>query len=239
LIGNKLNNQIEGKLGDDLLNGNKGIDTLIGGDGNDTYIVDTTTDSIVEGSGGESGNHDLIQSSVTFSMALVNHVEDLTLLGKSKINATGNTLNNILTGNTSTNQLNGGDGNDLLNGGLGNDTLIGGDGEDTFIFNTKLNKSSNVDTITDFSHTDDVIQLALSLFTNIKGSDNLFNASDLLVSSWTAKQKVNATSDAHLIFNTTNQGLYYDADGSGKELAIHFATLTGLSSIDASDFQII
>ena len=147
--------------------------------------------------------------------------------------------NDILMGNKLNNRFEGGDGDDSLNGGLGNDTLIGGDGEDTFIFNTKLNKSSNVDTITDFSQTDDVIQLALSIFTNIKGGDNTFDAYDIEVDTWAANQKVNATSDAHLIFNSSNQGLYYDADGSGKGAAVHFASLASMTSIDVTDFQII
>jgi Ca2+-binding RTX toxin-like protein len=59
------------------------------------------------------------------------------------INATGNSLNNLLVGNRGDNVLSGGagndtldgqGGNDVLDGGTGNDTLTGGEGSDTYIF---------------------------------------------------------------------------------------------------------
>jgi Ca2+-binding RTX toxin-like protein len=259
LIASSKGSLLDGGDGNDTLKGGSKSDTLYGGDGNDIVSAGSGNDEIVGGDGAGDDTYDggagidtvryssatsgiTVDLTLTLANATSTLGSDLAGIGTDKLTNIENIIagdyDDTLMGNKLNNRFEGGDGDDSLNGGLGNDTLIGGDGEDTFIFNTKLNKSSNVDTITDFSHTDDVIQLALSLFTNIKGGDNLFNASDLLVSSWTAKQKVNATSDAHLIFNTTNQGLYYDADGSGKGLAIQFATLTGLSSIDASDFTI-
>ncbi len=56
-------------------------------------------------------------------------------------------------------RLSGGIGNDVINGGAGNDVLTGGAGNDTFFFNTALNASNNVDTITDFFIPGDTIQL--------------------------------------------------------------------------------
>ncbi|MFM7370602.1 MAG: bluetail domain-containing putative surface protein, partial [Sphaerospermopsis kisseleviana] len=114
--------------GNDTLNGGAGIDTLIGGAGNDIYVVDSTTDVITEVA---SQGTDTIQSSVTFSLANLVNVENLTLTGTTAINGTGNAGNNILTGNGGNNTLNGGDGNDTLNGGAGIDTLYGEDGNDT------------------------------------------------------------------------------------------------------------
>jgi Ca2+-binding RTX toxin-like protein len=60
-------------------------------------------------------------------------VENLTLLGSSNINATGNALNNVLTGNTGANVLKGASGDDTLNGGAGRDRLFGGDGNDVLV----------------------------------------------------------------------------------------------------------
>ena len=37
-----------------------------------------------------------------------------------------------------------------IHGGTGNDVLTGGGGDDTFYFDTTLDASTNVDTITDF-----------------------------------------------------------------------------------------
>ena len=73
---------------------------------------------------------DLIQASVTYTAS--SNVENLTLTGSSDINATGNSLDNILTGNDGDNILNGGSGSDTLDGKNGDDALFGGDGDDQF-----------------------------------------------------------------------------------------------------------
>ncbi|MDJ0507455.1 MAG: Calx-beta domain-containing protein, partial [Nostocales cyanobacterium LE14-WE12] len=120
--GNAGNNVITGNTGNNILNGGAGVDTLIGGLGNDTYIVDTATDTITELAGGGT---DTIQSSVTYTIAALNNVENLTLTGAAAINGTGNAGNNVITGNS---------GNNILNGGAGIDTLTGGTGNDIFLF---------------------------------------------------------------------------------------------------------
>jgi Ca2+-binding RTX toxin-like protein len=127
LTGNTANNTLNGGDGNDTLNGGAGVDSLIGGLGNDIYQVDSTTDIITENA---SAGTDTIQSSVTYTIASLANIENLTLTGSSAINGTGNAANNSLTGNTANNTLNGGDGNDTLNGGAGNDSLIGGNGND-------------------------------------------------------------------------------------------------------------
>jgi Ca2+-binding RTX toxin-like protein len=116
--------------GADTLNGGAGIDTLIGGTGNDIYVVDSTTDVIIENVGEGT---DTIQSSVTFNLATVVNIENLTLTGASSISATGDSGNNVLTGNTGNNTIDGGAGADTLNGGAGIDTLNGGTGNDIYV----------------------------------------------------------------------------------------------------------
>jgi RHS repeat-associated protein len=133
LIGNTANNILTGLAGNDILNGGGGIDTLIGGLGDDTYIVDTTTDTITEQA---NEGTDTIQSSITYTLATLPNIENLTLTGSTAINGTGNTGNNSLIGNAGNNTLNGLTGNDTLNGGGGIDTLIGGLGDDTYIVDT-------------------------------------------------------------------------------------------------------
>ena len=104
----------------------------------------------------------------------------------------------------------------ILNGGTGNDTLTGGTGLDIFLFDTALGVS-NVDTLTDFNLTQDKIIL----------DDDIFSA----LSSIEAENFVSAAgataleANDFLIFNTTNNFLYYDADGSGVGAMVHFATL--------------
>ena len=149
ITGNAANNILNGGAGNDTLNGDLGIDTLIGGTGNDIYLVDTTTDVITENVGGGT---DTIQSSITFSLATLTNIENLTLTGTAAINGTGNAGNNVLTGNAANNILSGGLGNDILNGGLGIDTLIGGIGIDRFDYRNLANSVFNsVDVITDFN----------------------------------------------------------------------------------------
>ncbi|QYO63415.1 type I secretion C-terminal target domain-containing protein [Leptolyngbya sp. 7M] len=63
----------------------------------------------------------------------------------------------ILVGGRRSDQLNGGAGNDMLIGGFGNDTLTGGAGRDRFVYETVRDRS---DRITDFSATEDVIDLS-------------------------------------------------------------------------------
>ena len=115
LVGDIGDDQLYGDGGNDVLNGGVGFDTLIGGVGNDTYVVDNVGDVVTE-----LGNEgiDTVQSSITYTLG--NNVENLTLIGTSVINGTGNTVDNILTGNSAAN---------VLTGGIGNDTYVVGTGD--------------------------------------------------------------------------------------------------------------
>ncbi|WP_199291004.1 Ig-like domain-containing protein, partial [Anabaena sp. FACHB-1250] len=140
IIGNSANNILMAGLGDDNLNGGAGIDTLIGGLGNDIYVVDTTTDIISENVGEGT---DTIQSSVTFTIATLPNIENLTLTGTAAIKGTGNDGNNLIIGNSA---------NNILNGGLGKDNLNGGAGIDRFDYrNLADSVFSSFDVITEFN----------------------------------------------------------------------------------------
>ena len=127
LIGNTAVNTLTGGDGNDTLDGMGGIDTMIGGKGDDVYTVGSAGETITEAAGEGT---DLINSSVSWTLGA--NIEKLSLLGLSAINATGNSLDNVLTGNIGVNTLTGNDGNDILDGGRGNDKLIGGAGNDTY-----------------------------------------------------------------------------------------------------------
>ncbi|MBE9234377.1 hemolysin, partial [Cuspidothrix issatschenkoi LEGE 03284] len=107
--GNTGNNVITGNSANNTLDGGAGTDTLIGGTGDDIYIVDIATDTITENA--DEGT-DTIQSNVTFTIATLTNVENLTLTGISAIDGTGNAGDNVITGNSSTNALTGGAGVD-------------------------------------------------------------------------------------------------------------------------------
>ena len=136
----------------------------------------------------------------------------------------GTSGNDVLTGTTSA---------DTLNGGTGNDTLTGGLGNDTFIFNSALNSTSNRDTITDFSHSDDTIQLSKSVMSAL-GTLGTLSANDFKLSTQTLD------SSDRIIYNQTSGALFYDADGSGRSAALQIALLDSRpAGIDYTDFTII
>ncbi|MGV8833186.1 MAG: calcium-binding protein [Devosia sp.] len=114
--------------GDDILEGGGGHDIFGGGLGNDTYVLGGEAEGVDQI--WEEGGIDTVTSTITRSIANMGQIENLTLLGNSVADATGNSLDNIITGNDTANVLWGADGNDTLLGLDGADTLFGGAGDD-------------------------------------------------------------------------------------------------------------
>jgi Ca2+-binding RTX toxin-like protein len=151
LLGNSLDNTIDGRLGNDVMAGYAG---------NDTYFVDSTNinaewtvdfamgDVVVEGA---NEGIDTVNASVSYVLRA--NIENLVLTGNT-IGGGGNALNNIITGNAADNILNGGAGVDTVIGGAGNDqyfvdetndvtTELGGEGSD-IVFSTATNYALNI-----------------------------------------------------------------------------------------------
>ncbi|AGK56966.1 hypothetical protein HYPDE_26428 [Hyphomicrobium denitrificans 1NES1] len=206
------------------LNGGSGIDTMIGHGGNDTYYVDNAADVVTEG---YQGGSDTVYASVSYTLAAGQEIEFLRgNAGSTGLTLTGNEFNNTIIGNT---------GADTLNGGLGNDTLTGGSGADSFVFNTALNASTNVDTITDFTRGSDKIKLDNAIFTALGTTQNIALPASAFYIGTAAHD-----SDDHIIYNSTTGDLMYDPDGTGSAPAVLFAHLSpGLTTLAASDFTIV
>src|SRR6185295_9812369 len=101
----------------DRLDGGTGNDAMTGGKGDDTYVVDATGDKVNETlTFANGGGIDTVESGITFTLAALANIDNLTLTGSVNTNATGNALANTMTGNTFSN---------LLDGGKGIDTYIG------------------------------------------------------------------------------------------------------------------
>jgi len=131
--GNSLANTLIGNASSNSLNGGEGNDSLVGGAGSDYYIIDSLSDTIIEG---VSAGIDSVLANIT-GYTLSGNTEVL-MLGNAIASGTGNSLDNFLIGNSISNSLIGGIGNDSLQGAsFGNiaqkDTLTGGDGIDAFI----------------------------------------------------------------------------------------------------------
>ena len=192
------NDKISGTSGNDYIDGGVGADVMSGGRGDDRYIVDDSKDKVVEAS--NQGVDTIITTLNEYSLAKMPNIENLTFDGSGNANLTGNKQNNIIVAS-------GGD--DYLEGKEGKDSLTCGAGEDAFVFNTKLS-STNVDTITDFESGVDWLSLNKKLFNKVAKS---FTEDNLVYGD-----KAQDAND-YLIFNTQNNTLYYDADGSGNKFS--------------------
>jgi Ca2+-binding RTX toxin-like protein len=160
-----------------------------------------------------------VSSSITLTLPA--EVEKLTLTGSSALEGHGNSLNNTIVGNSGAN---------LLRGSTGNDTLTGGAGLDTFRFSSALNGSSNVDTVTDFSLTDDVLQLENSVFTKLTSTGVLSSSNFRANTTGTASD-----SNDYILYETDTGKLFYDADGSGAGVKVWVAQLSGNPALTAAD----
>jgi len=180
LIGNDSANQLNGLAGADSLSGGDGNDTLDGGLGNDTmrggkgddtYVVDSIADVIFENT---QEGFDTVLSSVSYSIASTNGLNDLKLLGIFNLNGTGNGSSNHIFGNV---------GNNILDGGLqapgvtDGDTLEGGAGDDTYIIR---NANDQVVELADEGH--DLVQSARSFSLATSGA----NVEDLVLTGTAA-----------------------------------------------------
>ncbi len=84
---------------------------------------------------------------------------------------TGSPFDDVLSGLSGNDFLTGGDGDDILIGGLGNDTLTGGAGKDTFVF--AETGPTNMDTITDYTVGEDLIDLSALLDAALIDTSNI------------------------------------------------------------------
>ncbi|MCG7392896.1 putative Ig domain-containing protein [Microvirga sp. ACRRW] len=157
--------------------------------------------------------------------------------GASSVNTFNITVadvyNEVVYGTTGNDKLVGGAGADKFFGGLGNDTLTGGKGKDAFVFNTKLNKSTNVDTVTDFSVKDDTFHLENAIFKKV-GS----KAGTLKKDFFTIGPKAKDKND-YVVYDNKKGYLYYDADGSGKGAAVLIAKVGKGHKMTHKDFFVI
>ena len=178
LSGGAGNDRLFGNDQNDTLSGGTGDDTMVGGDGDDDYNVDAAGDRVIESSVPSSRNAspgiDRVFTSISFT--LPGNVENLTLLGTTAIDGTGNTLDNLIVANNGNNTIDGREGVDTLSyfgngaaltvslnittaqatGGSGTDTilrienLIGGNFSDKLTGNNsdnRLDGSGGADTL--------------------------------------------------------------------------------------------
>jgi Ca2+-binding RTX toxin-like protein len=215
--GNAIANYIHGNANNNIINGMAGADRGWGYQGDDTYIKDSAGDLFYETIAGAAGGIDLVESSVNHTLGT--NFENLTLTGAGNVNATGNTLVNVIVGSS---------GNNYIDGKAAADTLTGGLGADQFLFTTALG-ADNIDTVTDFDPAADFIRLENAIFTTLP-------VGFLAVAAFHTGAAAADAAD-RIIYNSATGALLYDSDGTGGAAAIQFATLsTGLAMTNADVF---
>lgn len=229
-----------GSGGNDILDGGAGNDIMYGGMGDDRFILDTIHDITAD-----DGGIDTIQANFSYALTYWRAngvIENLILTGNGNLDGSGNALGNHLTGNKGANALSGLDGADTLSGGTGDDsltggrgadTLIGGSGADSFVFDVAEFGASR-DRIFDFVSGTDVIVLNRTAFAALSGE-----AAGALDASLFGLGTTATTTQQHLIYNSANGKLMYDADGLGGAAAQMIALLSGVPVLEASDIFLL
>lgn len=196
------------ELDNRLVAGYSGDYYLFGGDGNDTIEA-----------GGKSGNY------------LYGEAGDDLLISPNGLQVTidmyGGEGNDRLFGSYNKDTLDGEAGNDELTGSWNDDILTGGAGADRFIFTG----NDGIDTITDFSATEDTIVVSASGFGGGLKSGAAITSAQFVIGT-----KAQDLSD-RFIYDSTTGTLFFDIDGTGTTAQFQLASLpTGLAMTNTNIF---
>ncbi|MBM7061488.1 hypothetical protein JQX08_12305 [Pseudomonas sp. UL073] len=218
LFGNGGDDELYGDAGNDQLNGGDGDDYLDGGAGNDT-IVDLTGHNFVFD---EGGNNRITTGAGDDFILLTGSGNDTIKAGDG---------DNVIDAGGGRDTLVTGSGNDVLIGGEGADKLTGGLGADRFVFDNLA--TGGFDTIMDFRVGEgDQLVFDSTVFTSLAG---ITNPAGHLVSG---PKAVAQDANDYLVYDTTGQKLYYDADGSGAGKAIQIAIVKGAPDLNSDSFWV-
>ena len=102
------------------------------------------------------------------------------------------------------------------------------------MFDTKPNKATNLDRITDYNVKDDTVWLDNAIFTKV-GSNGSLKAGAF----WTNNTGKAHDRDDRIIYDKDSGVLYYDADGTGSAKAVAFTTISKNLSMTSKDIYVI
>ncbi len=210
LYGNGGNDILYGRAGSDTLVGGAGKDKLDGGAGSDTAsyafdaAVNASLDRSIAGKGAALGD--------TFV-----GIENLSGSFTGNDRLSGDAGNNTLYGYGGSDKLYGRKGNDNILGGAGKDLLDGGDGFDQYYY---FNPDEGGDTIIKFFEVDRIV-VEGSAFGLGNYEGQIFDEAFLATTTNQAK-----TSNHRFVFDTRENSLWFDADGTGASAPKLLATFS-------------
>ncbi len=206
-------------------------DSFVGSANRDVFIGDTGVDSYDgKGNPANSGEGDRIQFNWTFSNQNQTGIKvDLSKASGQIIDdGYGNTetCKNIegIIGSNQNDSIKGNGANNLFAGADGKDTMTGGDGKNEYVW-WDINHFEDGDLITDF---DD----ATGKLSFDKGNFDGMNAVRI-------ENDLSPTSSlGTFLFDNATDILYWDTNGSGAGQRFAIVKLTGVSSLDLSNFEL-
>ena len=252
--------------GQNSFDGDLAPDTVDGGLGDDVYYVSGDGDVILSDPGGIDTVH-ARNTGWTLGEGLDNLIIDdmIGTAGPAIGNELNNYISGFSEGGTirgmggddhlvlvnvqNFSDAHGGEGNDTIHAGrnsdlfgdAGNDVLFansilanmtGGTGNDDFVF-TQAGSGAE---IRDFASSVDKIRLDANTMTQLGASGN-FNAGDVRFHA-AAGATGGHDADDRVVYNTSTNQLFYDADGSGASDAIVIATLQPGATLVATDIAV-
>jgi Ca2+-binding RTX toxin-like protein len=230
------NDEIDGGSGDDTLVGEGGEDVILGGDGNDN-IRGLDGNDVIDGGTGrdriQGGNGADTVHGGADDDRIGGDAGDDTLFGDAGNDVLGGDAgNDTVLGGAGNDILNGGNGQDRLDGGAGLDMLNGGVDADAFVL---AHLQADRDWISSFVSGEDTLEISAALFGGGLAPGALDPSRLVVGTNPVATQPGVGT----FLFDTDDGRLRWDADGSGPGWPPVIATLTGVTSLNASDFMIV
>ena len=221
-----------------------GIENLVAdSDNNDAADTITVTGSQIgagaisgiTASAGSTANNVLriaaSSAAADLSAVTLTNVSIVTTLKTDGATIIGSAGNDVIQGNQGADTLSGGNGNDTLQGGQGADVLSGGAGANVFYYS---GTNELGDTVASFTAGTEKFAFVGSQFGSL--SAGALSAANFVSGAGATA----ADADDYFIFNTSNNTLYYDSDGSGANAASAVATIGTLANgaVSVADIQI-
>ena len=214
LRGNFKKDTLNGAAGNDTLQGGFDADNLNGGAGRDTADYSDKVFAVTATLKGASASTVIVN--FFNEKDTIRNIENLA--GGAKADTfTGDGLANKLWGNAGADKLKGMAGSDTLTGGLGADKLDGGASADKYAYTSTKEGGDNIQSWT----SGDKITFTKSAFANLKLGKITTDQFHKVTSGHAA-----GDAEDRFIFNSKDDTLWFDKDGTGTSKAVLIADFT-------------